>query len=764
MKFKWKNIIISLLIIAVLVCIANTGFAADSCSKALNSKNVPAINPTSPSGGGMIDTGILNKMQQLMLIVYQTLAQILMFGHSLVCYAQTHYLGATYHKLVNLWFTSIGIWIWDFSMLICGCIVYVVGLFLSIAVGMYFVDVSFKIGFAVLMMPVSIALWPFKPTSQKFTDNFFIIVRNAMLFAFVAITVAFATELIAQGVGLDEYWALVEQGTESTAVHEVKSLYSLFTVKFLVIAFCLIFGFRIMSSSVDKYLDFFFQDPVFGSESPMHHMGTQAVGMATDTLLKPAGSYIKDVASNMAGKSMIGIGNSLGRMKEGDFSDFKKIGHAMKTTGSVVAHPVRSTRRAAGAIADSTVEAAGSVAKELHDWKMLLKPGSFYEQEYREKQKSFDDKVDNYVHQGAKEATKQAISGGIASAINGGQILHDAYKNAKAPGSAKDKAKATYHALKGENIDRVSSDDVRAELHGAHMVANTVMNEAKDAVVSGAEKIADGAENMAKNGIAASISGAGKMAAMAQGMDPSAVPDTQMTRQMLHNGKMQAKKFIVKKKRAAQKTANTVNNAVRDTGSKIGAKVTPGAKKFAEAVNPNKTSISLQPSALIAAPFKLAHGIGNTITTLAKMQMKGLDVSDPNRLEAMKQMAKDSVLYQAGSKVAQSAGSFGSQVADSYNQTYGDIGMKATMGGLKAGELIMKKSGQIVVRTAKGTAQDTLGILSRVFIGVGKELSDNKRKSGSDYRRQRREEEREKLEQEKEAAIFNRSLADKYDD
>lgn len=321
----------------------------------------PRTSDRMPDAQGVFDDQILVDMQTFMQQVYLQLSKVMIIGHGLMCFAQN---AAAFHIPVA------DVNIPDFSLLISGAVIYVVGALMAMCMGMYFVDISFKLGFAMLFLPVSIALWPFPPTKNKFTDNLSIIIRNAMLFVLVAVGVVFAVVLISNGVltnsngtdGWQNFWKAM--GDES-AQDLVEDSFSFTSLHFLTVAFALIFGFKILASSVNDYLDYFFSDSVFGSESPMHMMGTQAVGMAYANAVKPAAAFVGDVAKTQAGRGIAGLGRGVSMMatSEGRSKLGNNIKNAGRSVGNAVIHPRQTYNRAMGALGRGAGKVTGGVVK-----------------------------------------------------------------------------------------------------------------------------------------------------------------------------------------------------------------------------------------------------------------------------------------------------------------------------------------------------------------------------------------------------------------
>ena len=195
--------------------------------------------------------------------------------------------------------------------------------FLSMAIGMYFIDISFKLGFAVVFLPLSLSLWPFPPTKDKFIENISIVIRNAMLFACISIGISYAIILISEGIlseGWEDFWTIVDDRLQlaeesdkyNDNMQRFTESFSIDTTRVLIIIFCLFFAFKIVSSSVTAYLNRFFGEGALGSaENAMHHMGTQAMGTITNATVGKAGRLARDIAVTQAGRGMKALGNKV---------------------------------------------------------------------------------------------------------------------------------------------------------------------------------------------------------------------------------------------------------------------------------------------------------------------------------------------------------------------------------------------------------------------------------------------------------------------
>ncbi|MBP1532375.1 MAG: hypothetical protein ILA52_02625 [Alphaproteobacteria bacterium] len=396
--------------------------AGGTCSGAMTSSSE---NVTAPNGAGLISDSTLMAMKIFMHKIYVSLSQVFMVGHALCCYA-------TNVDIIKIF----GIKIYNFNMLFAGIAVYFTAAMMTMSIGMYFVDISFKLGFAVLFMPVSIALWPFPPTKNKFGDNLSIIIRNSMLFILVAIGVAFSVTLIHNGLffnGVAEkganlsgsaqqaFWNAIANG--STA--EISSQYSLDTMNVLILAFSLVFGLKILQSSVNDYLNSLFDDAAFGGQSPMNRMGTQAVAFAKASVVAPVASYAKDVAKATTGRAIGGVGKGISMIsnKSGRRQIADTISGVGRKAATFVRNPFSSTRSAynkqmqkLGTKADKAVK---NIISEAVDTAAVLTLASDERRNnWNTKTEGFAQKAGNFVGEqmiakGGRNLRDNAIKGSV---------------------------------------------------------------------------------------------------------------------------------------------------------------------------------------------------------------------------------------------------------------------------------------------------------------------------------------------------------------
>lgn len=458
---------------------------------------------TSPNTSGMFSPDIMAGMQRFMRQIYVELSKVLMIGHSLLCYAKNVAYTCLGWKTIGL---CVG-YLPNLNMFASGLIIYFVGILMIMSVGMYFVDISFKLGFAVLFMPVSIALWPFPPTKNKFSENLSIIIRNGMLFVLLAIGVTFAVTIISNSIvptssdsgdgisGWDRFWnAIANQSTE-----DLVGLFAIDRLHFLVAGFGLIFAFKILASSVNDYLDYFFSDSVFGSTSPMQQMGTQAIATVKANTVDKAVSFAKDVAKTQSGRAIAGVGEGIASMstKEGRQ---RMVGNVKKFTHAV-SNP-RETYNAAmsklGEKANDATKVVGSLVKGGINAATLVAPIK------ESTRKKLEEKIDDAIDKGT-EKVGNWVENKIA---HGGGELQNVTADVAAAGiNNYNKLQSKLTGSKSQPQNFVSRDDVKSAVRGSI-----------DSVKGDIKAAGQGAKNFAANAAAAAYNVGQMMAGDSQNM------------------------------------------------------------------------------------------------------------------------------------------------------------------------------------------------------------------------------------------------------
>lgn len=306
--------------------------------RAARQQRTPEQKDTS-LGGGIIPDTVLSSIYNTTRQISDSVSLVMVLGHALTCNA----VHANKQRV-----TILGVQLFSYPNLpvwFCGAIIYFIGFMLTLSVTFYLVDIAFKLGFAVIALPIGVALWPFPPTKSKLTVIISIILKNAAVFAFLAITVSYALNLIGEaGGGLEDIFKRIDRNETDTITED----FSLASTNFLIVLFALVYGMKLIGSTIEDYVDQFFPDKAFGGgqkASPMHGSMTQAMDFAKKKAVAPAAAWAGDVAKTQMGRATVATGKLL---TGGYNQQIKKAAHYATHPGEAVNKGVRSLGNTAG--------------------------------------------------------------------------------------------------------------------------------------------------------------------------------------------------------------------------------------------------------------------------------------------------------------------------------------------------------------------------------------------------------------------------------
>ena len=310
------------------------GFSTDDYSSLI--VEIPEIRYTGPTD--IMPKSVMNSILGAIRAITDKTADVKVLGDVIMCYAGMPNGGAIKMDgitgVMAKWFKDDPYVIHPFIWL-AGCVILCFGFFLTFAIAYYLIDISFKIGFAVLALPLVIGLWPFEITKKKFIDTISIITKASATFAFFVLTTSFGMAMLENSFanGLDKIYDMIDilaglsEETQTAEVDRMKAYLNnettLFSMTFLTILFSLIYFIKLIQATTSDLVNKFFPDGVFGDQSPMHKGATMATSFAKNIAMKPVG-MARDIAAHQAGE-------------------------ALKATGKGVAHAVRHPIRTAKA-------------------------------------------------------------------------------------------------------------------------------------------------------------------------------------------------------------------------------------------------------------------------------------------------------------------------------------------------------------------------------------------------------------------------------
>lgn len=235
---------------------------------------VPTIS--APDGGAateIVSSDVMNRIMFFAQNLDKNVSTNLVIGHAMTCWSMNG--GAWDFSL----FKMVNLWLW-----FCGALIWFVGFMLTLGIGYYLLDISFKLGFAIMALPVVIGLWPFNVTKGKVTAVISIMLKAAGTFVFLALTTTYALAMI--NVALRDVPTLFAKIEAGDAIW-ISNTFDLTGPYFLIILFVYLYSMKLISSTVSDYVDKFFKDSVFGGADPMHGKLTQMTDFAKQQAMRP---------------------------------------------------------------------------------------------------------------------------------------------------------------------------------------------------------------------------------------------------------------------------------------------------------------------------------------------------------------------------------------------------------------------------------------------------------------------------------------------
>jgi len=279
----------------------------------------------------IIPPHLINNITTFVAAVDGTTSTHMQIGHMITC----HSTNAGSFRFFGVFFIP-NIWLW-----ICGAAIWFAGFMMTLSVAYYLIDISFKLGFAIIAMPIVVGLWPFNVTKDRLSKCFNMVLNAAGIFVFLAMTTGAGLALVSNALDAGSDAELLQESAASRniAVEEldgtqklflavedndndyIVNRFALFGPSFLLILFAYLYAIKLIGSTVSEYVDVFFPDGVMAGQSPMHHRLTQA----TDFVKKKAGKgvkFAKDVAKTQGKKATKGLAS---KFKGGGLKKFGKM-------------------------------------------------------------------------------------------------------------------------------------------------------------------------------------------------------------------------------------------------------------------------------------------------------------------------------------------------------------------------------------------------------------------------------------------------------
>ncbi len=265
-------------------------------------------------GVRVIEPAVINKLLNLNRAIDATVSTNLVVGHALTCHSL--HAGMIRLSAVNI----PDIWIW-----LCGAIIWFFGFMMTLAVSYYLLDVCFKMGFMVMVLPVVIALWPFNYTKDKLKVCFSILLKSAAVFAFLAITTSYALTIIQASIGgIDELLKRIVDGDAEYVADKFAPNGS----QFLILVFAYLYAMKLIMGTINDFSEQFFPDKAIGNVSPIHKMTTQMTDGVKKKGMEGADAATSGLRSYAGDKMNQARGSAYGAIAKGAKATGGAIGNA----------------------------------------------------------------------------------------------------------------------------------------------------------------------------------------------------------------------------------------------------------------------------------------------------------------------------------------------------------------------------------------------------------------------------------------------------
>lgn len=317
------------------------------------------------SGHGIVSNGTIVNICTVNQAIDFKVSEFLLMGDALTCFA-TH-AGAKRIRLLTITLFKFP----HLSILISGCAIWLLGAILTLVIGFYLIDISFKIGFALLALPIGIALWPFKQTSKKLYSIIKLMMNSTGVFIFLSLGASFAVALFnaafASVGGLKGIYDYIDHGKTK----ELSEAFTVVSINFLLYIFAGVCGFRMLGKFVNDYNKKFFPDDTsLGSANPMHQRLTQAMDFAKQKIgnaAASAASFAGDVAATQAKRGAAHGAKAVGKgvQKAGHFASYVAgdIKNGTNVAGQKLAEAGKNMKGVPGNLAQKAGNAVGSFTK-----------------------------------------------------------------------------------------------------------------------------------------------------------------------------------------------------------------------------------------------------------------------------------------------------------------------------------------------------------------------------------------------------------------
>jgi hypothetical protein len=284
--------------------------------------------------GGSAMTKLSDNVTEMTKQINSGSSQMMKIGSMIIC-------SSLHGKAADVSFSFMGI---DFNfravaplLLLSGGILYILGFFVMLIASFYMFDVAFNLAIFIALLPLSLALWPFAWTKDKFKTVISNIVYYVGIFIFLPLGILIAKQLITTIMahafadeGIDFATAFAEDNSDV-----LEDNLGLFSFTFIKILVSYIVAIRVIPLLAKDFCNHFFGSAL---GSPISEKLSQLVG----TTKKYSLDKIRDYGFNVIGNGAKNLGDKTGqgiryvgqKTKQGAAAAWRGAGRAVSSIGN----------------------------------------------------------------------------------------------------------------------------------------------------------------------------------------------------------------------------------------------------------------------------------------------------------------------------------------------------------------------------------------------------------------------------------------------
>jgi hypothetical protein len=284
--------------------------------------------------GGSAMTKLSNNVTEMTKQINSGSSQMMKIGSMVIC-------SSLHGKAADLTFSFMGM---DFNFRIIapllwlsGFTLYILGFFVMLIASFYMFDVAFNLAIFIALLPLSLALWPFAWTKDKFKTVISNIVYYVGIFIFLPLGILIAKQLV---VTIMEH-AFADEGVDfATAFAEdnsdvLEDNLGLFSFTFIKILVSYIVAIRVIPLLAKDFCNHFFGSAL---GSPISEKLSQLIA----TTKKHSLDKIRDYGFNVIGNGAKNAGTKTGqgirhvgqKTKQGAVAAWRRAGRAVSSIGN----------------------------------------------------------------------------------------------------------------------------------------------------------------------------------------------------------------------------------------------------------------------------------------------------------------------------------------------------------------------------------------------------------------------------------------------